>query len=104
MNGKRKGSAAERELAALLSPFGEAIRHDQRYTGGKGNPDIEFLHRGKRYHVECKRVERLNIYCAISQAERDAVEGFTPVVVHRRNRGQWYITMRLSDWLAEVEG
>ena len=41
MNVKRKGSAGERELAAVLTGAGyPAHRNDQRDVGGFGNPDI----------------------------------------------------------------
>ena len=52
-------------------------------------------------HIECKRVERLNISQAMAQAVRDA-EKFhdgAPTVFHRRNREGWLVTMQLSDWL-----
>ena len=52
-------------------------------------------------HVECKRVERLNISQAMAQAIRDA-ERFkdgSPAVFHQRNREGWLVTMQLSDWL-----
>lgn len=52
-------------------------------------------------HIECKRVERLNISQAMAQAVRDA-EKFhdgAPTVFHRRNREPWLVTMQLLDWL-----
>ena len=52
-------------------------------------------------HIECKRVERLNISQAMAQAIRDA-ERFkdgSPAVFHRRSREPWLMTMQLSDWL-----
>ena len=99
MNSKRKGSAGERELCEFLTAAGHpARRNEQRYTGGKGNPDVSAEGR-ETQHIECKRVEHLNVSEAMKQAERDA-DGKIPVVMHRRNREPWYITMRLSDFLA----
>lgn len=95
-----KGSAGERELCAFLAERGyPAHRNDQRYIGGKGNPDIaaEGL---ERYHIEVKRVERLNVSEAMRQALRDAA-GRVPVVVHRKNREPWLITLKLDDFLLE---
>ena len=98
MNSKRKGSAGERELCEYLTASGyPAHRNDQQYTGGKGNPDID-AEGLERFHIEVKRVERLNVSEAMRQAEHDA-ENRIPVVMHRRNREQWLITMRLSDFL-----
>lgn len=52
-------------------------------------------------HIECKRVERLNISQAMAQAVRDAekFQDGDPTVFHRRNREGWLVTMQLSDWL-----
>lgn len=98
MNSKAKGSAGERELCAYLTGEGfPAHRNDQRYSGGHGNPDIsaEGL---DAYHIEVKCVERLNIGEAMKQAEGDAA-GRVPVVMHRRSRQPWLVTMHLTDWL-----
>ena len=96
MNSKRKGSAGECELCEYLTAAGfPAHRNDQRFTGGKRNPDID-AEGLERFHIEVKRVEKLNISAAMHQAEQDAVNR-TPVVIHRRNREPWLITMKLSD-------
>ena len=100
MNVKKKGSNAERELCSVLTAAGyPAHRNDQRYEGGYNNPDIaaeglEFL------HIEVKRVEKLNLSQAMAQATADAA-GRIPCVIHRKNREQWLITMRLQDYLQE---
>lgn len=101
MNSKRKGSAGEREFAALLTARGfPAHRNDQTFVGGKGLPDVDAAGL-EAYHFEVKRVERLNVPEAMKQAVSDA-SGRIPAVVHRRNREQWLITMRLDDWLDAV--
>ncbi len=104
MNSKRKGSAGERELLEILQQHGDAIRNDQTFKGGAGNPDISFLTGGNKYHVEVKRVERLNIHAAIQQAERDATPENIPIVVHRRNREQWYLTIGLTNFFKAMNG
>jgi len=98
MNSKRKGNAGERELLSILQQHGEAARNDQTFIGGKGNPDILYYDGRAHYHIECKRTEKLNIHAALRQAESDA-EDAIPVVIFRRNREPWYITMRLEDFL-----
>lgn len=100
MNSKRKGNAGERELLSILAEAGKAQRNEQRYIGGKDNPDISFQHNGVKYHVECKRCEKLSLYEAMSQAIRDANGKAVPVVVHRRNKKEWLVVLRLSDFLA----
>ncbi len=51
-------------------------------------------------HVECKRVEKLNLLDAMGQAMRDAKDGELPTVFHRRDRCEWLVTMRLEDWFS----
>lgn len=104
MNSKRKGSNGERELLHLLEAQGLTChRNDQRYIGGKENPDISLTINGQRYHVECKRCERLNLHEAYAQAVRDAAADSVPVVVHRRNREGWMITLSLPNFLKGVQ-
>lgn len=72
MNSKAKGSAGERELAAILTAKGfPARRNDQRYLGGVGRPDVT-ADGLEDYHIEVKRVERLNVGEAMQQAIHDA--------------------------------
>ena len=95
---QRKGAGGERELAALLRGYGYNIERGGSCSFGKA-PDIYGL---PGVHAEIKRVERLNVPEAMSQAVRDS-EKFndgTPVLFHRRNRGEWLCTMRLSDWMS----
>lgn len=100
MNSKRKGNDGERELCRFLTDSGfPAHRNDQMYVGGAGNPDVE-AEGLEAYHLEVKRVERLNVSEAMRQAERDA-SGKIPAVVHRRNREPWLITLHLQDFLQE---
>ena len=85
-------------MCAILTAAGfPASRNDQTFIGGVGNPDIsaEGL---EAYHIEVKRVERLNLGAAMEQAEHDAA-GKIPVVVHRRNNRPWLITLKLTDFL-----
>ena len=51
-------------------------------------------------HIECKRVERLNLHDAMAQAERDSerFQDGVPAVFHRRSRSPWLVTMKLEDW------
>lgn len=52
-------------------------------------------------HIECKRVENLNLSAALRQATADAqrFHDGLPAVFHRRNREQWVVSMRLDDWV-----
>lgn len=96
MNSKAKGCKGERELATILREYGYDSRRGQQFSGGPDSPDVIGL---PGIHIECKRVETLNIHEAMKQAIRDAAGRFLPAVFHRRNRGEWLVTMRLKDWM-----
>ena len=95
-NSRAKGAAGERELSNVLKEYGYQTRRGQQYCGANGDADVVGL---DGIHIECKRVERLNIDDAMAQAVADAREGETPAVFHRKNRKGWLVTMRLDDWL-----
>jgi Holliday junction resolvase len=95
MNSRAKGARGERELAKKLREYGYDCRRGQQYSGIEGK-DVVGL---PGIHIECKRVERLNIYDAIAQAVRDAKSDEKPAVFHRKNNCEWLVTMRLEDWI-----
>lgn len=102
VNGRAKGAAGERELAKLLREAGyENAKRAQQFCGKNGDADV--IDALPDIHIECKRVERLNINDAIEQAVRDARENETPAVFHRKNRKGWLVTMRIEDWLKMYE-
>ena len=98
VNSRSKGARGERELANILKAHGYEARRGQQFSGANGDADVVGL---PGYHIECKRTERLNLSAAMAQSVRDARDGETPVVVHKKNREEWLITMRLEDWLNE---
>lgn len=95
-NSKQKGARGERELSSKLKEYGYNTRRGQQYCGANGDADVIGL---VGIHIECKRVERLNIYDAISQAKADAKEGELPTVFHRKDRCEWLVTMTFDDWM-----
>ena len=46
-----------------------------------------------------RRVERLNIHEAMKQSRRDAREADVPVVIHRKNRTKWLVTLDLDEFM-----
>ena len=100
MNSRSKGARGERELASKLREYGYDCRRGQQYCGANGDADVVGL---DGVHIECKRVERLNIEDAIAQSKHDARANEVPVVMHRKNNCEWFVTMRLEDWVAFYE-
>ena len=97
MDSREKGKRGERELARKLNGLGFETRRSVQYCGANGDADVVGI---PGIHIECKRVENLNIHKAMAQAINDAEEGEAPAVFHRKNGGQWLVTMRLDDWAA----
>ena len=101
INSKRKGAKGEVELAHKLEEYGYNTRRSVQYNGKDGQADVIGL---PHIHVECKRVEKLNIYDAIDQAKRDAKNGDMPTVFHRKNRCNWLVTMELDEFMKLYDG
>lgn len=95
-NSRDKGARGERELARKLREYGYGCRRGQQYSGANGDADVVGL---GGVHIECKRVERLDLYGAMAQAKADARDGDMPIVMHRRNACEWMVTMSLADWI-----
>lgn len=102
MNSRTKGAVGEREIARYLREHGFTdARRGQQYHGGADSPDVVGL---TGFHIEVKRVERLDLHAAMEQSIRDAGKDEIPVVMHRRNNDYWKITMRLDDFMEVING
>lgn len=95
MNSRDKGKRGERELAGVLRDYGYDCRRGQQFNGLDGEDVV-----GLDYmHIECKRVQSLNIDEAMEQAKRDAKDNQIPAVFHRKNNKKWKVTLELDDWM-----
>ena len=105
INSRSKGKKGEQELAKLLREFGfENAKRGVQYSGLQGDADIIDALPG--IHIECKRAETVRLDEWMEQSARDASAEFkktgkpvVPVVIHRKNRQEWRITMELKDFL-----
>jgi Holliday junction resolvase len=96
INSRAKGATGERELSNILKKYGFNTRRGQQFCGANGDADIVGL---DKIHIECKRVEKLNIDNAIEQAKADTKNSDIPCVFHRKNYKDWKVTMELEDWI-----
>ena len=96
INSRKKGVRGEAQLASILREYGYETRRGQQYCGANGDADVVGI---PGLHIECKRVERLNVYDAVAQSERDAREGEVPVVMHRKNNCKWLVTLSLDEFM-----
>lgn len=96
MNSREKGKRGELELSHKLKEYGYDCRRGQQYSGADGSADVVGL---PGIHIECKRVEKLNLYDAMAQSKRDTRKNELPAVFHRKNHCEWLVTMPLEEFM-----
>ena len=95
MNSRRKGKTGELEAAHLLQKYGYDARRTAQVCG-KDQADVEGV---DGLHIEVKRQETVSIEKWMQQSEHDAqYTGGIPIVLHRRNREEWKVTLRADDF------
>ena len=85
MNSRQKGARGERELANVLKGYGyKESRRGQQYCGSNGDADVVGL---TGIHIECKRVEKLNLEKAMEHS-RHMKSRFSNVMRGRKRHGK----------------
>ena len=98
---RQKGARFELEVAHYLQAHGYPDAHrTAQHCGKTGDAgDVEGV---GGLHVECKHLEKLNLYNAYHQAVRDSDangNGNIPVVIHKRNREETLVTLSLDNFI-----
>lgn len=88
--GKRGERAAAKAVSAML---GVSARRGVQYKGGAESADLEVEIPG--VHWEVKFVEREAVRTWMAQASKES-GGRVPVVLHKKSRGEWLITLQLE--------
>lgn len=106
INSKSKGKRGELDLVHSLRDAGfPDVKRSVQYCGkATGTADLVGL---PGVHVEAKNVERLNIWSALSQSQRDSQadgKGDIPAVFFKRNRSGWYVAVPLKDFVSLYKG
>jgi hypothetical protein len=97
-NSRQKGKRGELELAHELARYGLSARRSQQFKGTADSADVEVTE-WPDIHVECKRVQALNLPKAIAKCVEEAGGDKYAAVFHRRNGEPWLVTMTLTDWM-----
>lgn len=95
-NSRSKGKRGELEASHLFQEYGYEARRGQQFSGLQGDADVvgvPFL------HLEIKRVQALNLDKAMEQSIRDARDGEIPIVMHRKDRQPWRVTLDFEDFM-----
>lgn len=108
INSREKGARYEIHVAKRIREYGFKAERGCQHAGGKDSPDVKT--NMKFIHLECKKVEKLNIWNALHQSKRDAGEDENPAVVFSRNREDDYFAVPFDffmqmyiAWLKEKE-
>lgn len=102
LNSRSKGARAERQWRDELRNQGYTAERGQQRSGSPDSPDVKCPSLPD-IHFEVKHVERLNIYDAIEQAQRDAAEEQLATVAHKKNNKRWLVTMYADDWFTIIK-
>ena len=95
INSKQKGKRGELEACkALETILNISHMRSVQYCGRAGDADIVGL---KGVHFEVKRLEKMNLYEALSQAIDDAKNDEVPVVMHRKNKKDWVLVLKAEN-------
>lgn len=99
INSKSKGKRGELQAcAALWEHLGVAARRSQQYKGSADSADLE--HDLPGIHIEVTVAQRVNLTEKMQQATDDAGDWLTPLLLHKKKRGDWHCTVKLSDLMA----
>lgn len=96
INSRQKGKRAELKIAHELQKYGYEARRSQQYAGINNDADVvgvPFL------HIEVKNVQREAVRTWMKQSIRDAKEDEIPVVMHKKDREPWLVTIGLDDFM-----
>lgn len=102
INSKEKGKRGERLAASKLKEYGWPARRSQQYAGS--NNDADLFGGPDNHHIEVKFVERLNLEAAYIQSKTEAKTGEIPIVMHKKSRGPWMVTLSADDYFGAVLG
>jgi len=105
VNSRSKGKRGELEWRDQIIAAGKErgreweARRGQQFSGSPDSPDVVT---NLPYHFEVKRVERLNIENAMKQSKSECGDK-PPVVAHRKNGGEWLVTLLAPDFFNLIE-
>lgn len=103
---KSKGRRFQQEIRDLILSIFPSLHPDDVRSTSMGAPgeDILLSHAARTvfpYSVECKNVEKLNIWEAIRQAEENAAH-HTPLVAFKRNNHETWIAVPADHFMELV--
>ena len=104
---KAKGRRLQQHVRTVLLEKNPELEEDDIKVAimGESGEDIKFSPAARKqipYSIECKNVEKLNIWAALEQAEENANEHM-PVLVFRRNHSKTYAVVEFEHFVELVK-
>lgn len=96
---RARGNRFEKEVLDFLKARGHHV-YRTLGSGGYGGSDIQGI---PGYGIECKMVDRLNVWAALAQAEAAVSPTDTALLIFRRSRGKTYVALELEDFMPLLE-
>jgi hypothetical protein len=100
---KAKGRRLQSAVAAAIRErFGLHPDDVRPAVMGESGEDVKLSPAARArfpFSVECKNTERLNVWDALQQAEKNAKD-HTPLLIFSRNRAKTYVVIQLERFLA----
>jgi len=105
---KNKGKKLQKEVQnSLLESFPQLEQDDIRNAiMGEPGVDLKLSPAARKlipFSIECKNVEKVNIWKAIEQSEDNIIPNTTPIVVFRKNRSETYVAIKYTDFLTLIK-
>jgi hypothetical protein len=105
---KAKGRRLQDETKnAILKAFPDLEPDDVKCAiMGESGTDIKLSPAARKkfpYAVECKNVEKLNIWSALEQANENTPENQTSLLIFKRNRSDTFVALPLSHFISLVQ-
>jgi hypothetical protein len=105
---KSKGRKLQQKVRdIIIEIFPQLEQGDVRSTSmGANGEDIQLSPLAKRYFpysIECKNVEKLNIWTAFEQACSNAVPNTLPLLIFKRNRSKIMVCVELDHFMELVK-
>lgn len=88
----------------ILESFKDELEDDDVKCAimGESGEDIKLSPVARKlfpFSIECKNVEKLNIWSALEQAENNVKEGTDPILVFKRNRSKTYVALEIETFM-----
>lgn len=102
---KAKGRRLQNKIRdLLLEHFSDELEQDDIRVAimGESGMDIKLSPKAQEhipYAIEAKNQEKLNVWSALEQAEDNATDKLSPVLIFKRNRSKTYVVVEIEEFL-----